>query len=320
MSASANNLPRRAEPPGAAHNNAAHSTAARSGTPLALAAPAKINLYLRVLGRRPDGYHEIESLFCPIGLYDRLLLTPGDSISISCDAVHVPSDERNLAHRAAIRFFEALERTERREGRAGIHGVHIDLEKEIPVGAGLGGGSSDAASVLKGLNQICGGPFDDHRLRALALSLGADVPFFIDARSAIATGIGERLNNFYNLPKYWAIIIFPGIHIATAEVYKKLKLRLTKQQKEISNFVFTGQEFDARRHLVNDLETVTENHYPEIKAAKSLLRQKGALGALMSGSGSSVFGLFNTEQKARQAMAALPPRTGWRFYLAPLLV
>ncbi|MEJ2641957.1 MAG: 4-(cytidine 5'-diphospho)-2-C-methyl-D-erythritol kinase [Desulfosarcinaceae bacterium] len=288
--------------------------------PLPLLAPAKINLYLRVLSRRPDGYHEIESLFCPVGLYDRLQLTPDDGISISCDAAHVPSDEHNLAHRAAICFFEALERTERRQEDAGIQGVHIDLEKQIPVGAGLGGGSSDAASVLKGLNQIFGGPFDDDRLRALALTLGADVPFFIAPRTAIATGIGERLEYFTNLPKYWAIIIFPNIHIATAEVYKKLKLRLTKHQKEISNFHFTGQQFDARRHLVNDLETVTERHYPEIKAAKSMLRQKGALGALMSGSGSSVFGLFSAEQKARQAMAALPSRQGWRYYLAPLLV
>lgn len=320
MSASANSLPRCGKPTDAAHTNAAHTKTAKSGTPLALATPAKINLYLRVLGRRPDGYHEIESLFCPIGLYDRLLLTPGNGITLSCNAAKVPSDERNLAHRAAVLFFEALGDSEAPRTGVGACGVHIDLEKEIPVGAGLGGGSSDAASVLKGLNQICGGPFDNDRLRALALSLGADVPFFIDARSAIATGIGERLSLFDKLPKYYTIIIFPGIHIATAEVYKKLNLRLTKEQKEISKFHFTGQQFDARRHLINDLETVTENHYPEIKAAKSLLRQKGALGALMSGSGSSVFGLFDTEQKARQAMAALPPRKRWRFYLAPLLV
>jgi 4-diphosphocytidyl-2-C-methyl-D-erythritol kinase len=315
MNASAYTLPYRAIP-----TEEAHTHAAKSGTSLALAAPAKINLYLRVLNKRPDGYHEIESLFCPVGLYDRLLLTPDSGITLSCHAAQVPGDERNLAHRAAVIFFKALGAVEEPKADAGVRGVHIDLEKEIPVGAGLGGGSSDAASVLKGLNQIYGSPFDNDRLRSLALSLGADVPFFIDARSAIATGIGEHLSLFDKIPKYWTIIVFPGIHIATAEVYKKLNLRLTKQQKEISSFHFIGQQFDACRHLVNDLETVTENHYPEIKAAKSLLRQKGALGGLMSGSGSSVFGLFDTELRARQAMAALPPRKGWRFYLAPLLV
>jgi 4-diphosphocytidyl-2-C-methyl-D-erythritol kinase len=320
MSTSANTFPHRAKSTNTAHPDPAHTHAARSGTSLALAAPAKINLYLRVLNRRPDGYHEIESLFCPIGLYDRLLLTPDSGITLNCHVAHVPGDEHNLAHRAAVLFFKALGAVGGSKADAGVRGVHIDLEKKIPVGAGLGGGSSDAASVLKGLNQICGGPFDGDHLRSLALSLGADVPFFIDARSAIATGIGERLSIFDNIPKYWTIIVFPGVHIATAEVYKKLNLRLTKQQKEISNFHFIGQQFDACRHLANDLETVTEKHYPEIKAAKSLLRQKGALGSLMSGSGSSVFGLFDTEQKARQAMAALPPIKGWRFYLAPLLV
>jgi 4-diphosphocytidyl-2-C-methyl-D-erythritol kinase len=312
MSKAATHLPQGGRNPDAEESGAT--------APLTLATPAKINLYLRVLNKRPDGYHEIESLFCPVGLYDRLVLTPASRISISCAAAQVPNDETNLAHRAATRFFRAVEARGVRGGLPGLKGVHIELEKQIPVGAGLGGGSSDAAAVLKGLNQICGNPFGSDYLRSLALSLGADVPFFIEPRSAIATGIGERLEPFNNLPKYHAIIIFPGIHTATAEVYKKLKLRLTKQQKKISNFVFTGQDFDARRHLVNDLETVTENHHPEIQAAKTMLRQKGAVGALMSGSGSSVFGLFSAEQEARQALAALPPRKGWEFYLAPLLV
>jgi 4-diphosphocytidyl-2-C-methyl-D-erythritol kinase len=317
MSDAATHLPQGGRNPDAAADAAADAEESGTTAPLTLATPAKINLYLRVLKKRPDGYHEIESLFCPVGLYDHLVLTPASRISISCAAAQVPNDETNLAHRAANRFFKALETTGL---RARPPGVHIELEKRIPVGAGLGGGSSDAAAVLKGLNQICGRPFGSDYLRSLALSLGADVPFFIEPRSAIATGIGERLEPFHNLPKYYSIIIFPGIHTATAEVYKKLKLRLTKQQKKISNFDFTGQEFDARRHLVNDLETVTENHHPEIKAAKTMLRQKGAMGALMSGSGSSVFGLFSAEQEARQAMAALPPRKGWEFYLAPLLV
>jgi 4-diphosphocytidyl-2-C-methyl-D-erythritol kinase len=286
-------------------------------SPLTLHAPAKINLSLRVLAKRPDGYHEIESLFCPIGLYDRLTLSPCESIQIRCDAAHVPSDSSNLAHRAATVFLDALQKTERRQAPGGIH---IELCKQIPVGAGLGGGSSDAAAVLKGLNQIQGHPFNNDQLRAMALPLGADVPFFIDARAAVATGIGEALRPFPNLPNYYVIVIYPGLHIATAEVYKKLNLRLTKTQNKINYFHFTGPQFDVCTHLVNDLETVTENAHPEILEAKSLLRQKGALGTLMSGSGSSVFGLFAVEQEARRALAGMPIRDEWQFFMAPLLV
>ncbi|MDJ0780414.1 MAG: 4-(cytidine 5'-diphospho)-2-C-methyl-D-erythritol kinase [Desulfosarcinaceae bacterium] len=311
MSAPGTDLPRR---------STAVSADASEMTPRTIAAPAKINLFLRVLGRRPDGYHEIESLFCPVGLYDHITLSPADGVQINCDAAHVPCDERNLAHRAAIRFLHALAESGQPPPLFLAKGVHIDLQKEIPVGAGLGGGSSDAAAVLKGLNAICGCPFDLDHLRRLALSLGADCPFFIDARPALATGIGEQLTIFHSLPKLYAIIIYPGIHTATADVYKKLKLGLTKQQKKISYFTFTGPEFDARRHLINDLETVTENDHPEIQTAKTDLRQSGALGVLMSGSGSSVFGLFHAESAARRALAALVLRRGWQVYLAPLLV
>jgi 4-diphosphocytidyl-2-C-methyl-D-erythritol kinase len=291
----------------------------RPWAPLDIVAPAKINLFLRVVARRDDGYHEIESLFCPVGLYDRLTLTPGSGgdIEIRCDADQVPSDATNLAHRAATLFFSALAETGR---QSPTPGVHIDLGKQIPVGAGLGGGSSDAAAVLRGLNQLHGTPFDNERLRSLALHLGADCPFFIDARPAFATGLGERLRPVLNLPKYQAIIIYPGLHVSTAEVYKKLNLRLTKRQKKINYSHFTGSNFDVRRCLFNDLETVTANAHPEIDAAKSLLNQNGALGALMSGSGSCVFGLFTAVQEAWRALAAMPRHSGWRYYLAPLLV
>jgi 4-diphosphocytidyl-2-C-methyl-D-erythritol kinase len=287
--------------------------------PLDIAAPAKINLYLRVVAKRHDGYHEIETLFCPVGLYDHLKLSPGDGegIEIHCDADHVPSDATNLAHRAATLYLSALAETGR---RSPTPGVHIDLRKQIPVGAGLGGGSSDAAAVLRGLNQLHGSPFDNDRLRDLAFNLGADCPFFVDARPAFATGLGEKLQPVLNLPKYQAIIIYPGLHVTTAEVYKKLNLRLTKRQKKINYSHFTGSNFDVRRGLFNDLETVTANAHPEIDAAKSLLNQNGALGALMSGSGSCVFGLFTAVQDARRALAAMPRYSGWRYFLAPLLV
>ena len=286
-------------------------------SPVALFAPAKINLFLKVVGRRPDGYHDIESLFCPVGLYDRIRLSPGDTISLRCEADHVPSDDTNLAHRAAVLFISALRDNGHPLRR---NGIHIDLHKRIPVGAGLGGGSSDAAAVLTGLNRIYQNPFDIKRLSAMAVSLGADVPFFLTGRPALATGIGDQLRPIQNLPKYYAIIVYPGIHTATGDVYKRLKIRLTKPQKKISYFHFTGRDFDVHQHLVNDLESVTENDHPEITAAKSMLRQQGALGALMSGSGSSVFGLFASKGKARQALAALTLPDLWQAHLVPLLV
>lgn len=158
------------------------------GPSIDLLAPAKINLCLHVLGRRPDGYHELYSLMCPVALYDRLRLRPGGAADqIACDPPSVPADDSNLALKAAKLFNHTL----LAEGLKNVPKVCIHLEKKIPVGAGLGGGSSDAAAVLKGLNACHGQPFAGERLRAMALNLGADVPFFIDARPAIAQGIGN---------------------------------------------------------------------------------------------------------------------------------
>ncbi len=284
-----------------------------------LLAPAKINLFLHVLGRRPDGYHELYSLMCPVALYDRLRLTiAGDADEITCDSFSVPTDDSNLALKAAKLFKATL----LADGRQTVRNVRIQLEKQIPVGAGLGGGSSDAAAVLKGLNDFCGRPFDGQRLRTLAVRLGADVPFFIDARPAIAQGIGERLTPYAGLPPLWTVLIYPGFGLSTAQVYEGFNLALTKSKKKLRNLPFKNGNFSATHHLHNDLEAGVGDHFAVIDKVKRALLDRGALGSLMTGSGSVVYGLFADELGANRAKAAmdLEPMPGQRIFVARLLV
>ncbi|MBI9084782.1 MAG: 4-(cytidine 5'-diphospho)-2-C-methyl-D-erythritol kinase [Desulfobacterales bacterium] len=275
-----------------------------------LLSPAKINLFLRVLGRRSDGYHELETLMACIGLFDTVLLTVGDGpVTVCCRHPLVPENETNLAVKAARLFF-------RHHGHQG--GVHIEIDKQIPVGAGLGGGSSNAATVLKGLNRHFGSPFSDSSLAEMALTLGADVPFFIFGRPALATGIGERLDPYPHLTRLPLVILYPGFAVSTATVYKNLNLGLTKDENQPKYFPLISG-FIIESHLFNDLEAVTLQRHPEIAAAKTALVKNGALGALMSGSGSSVFGVFADTDSARRACKALSQRRGWRLFVAEIL-
>ncbi|MFZ1985183.1 MAG: 4-(cytidine 5'-diphospho)-2-C-methyl-D-erythritol kinase [Desulfatitalea sp.] len=288
------------------------------GQTIELLAPAKINLCLHVLGRRPDGYHELYSLICCVALYDRLLLTLGGSADeIVCDPPWVPADSSNLALKAAVLFNDTLAgETDRTVQR-----VAIQLSKCIPVGAGLGGGSSDAAAVLNGLNRHYGRPLDRHHLHALALRLGADVPFFIDQRPAIAQGIGERLTPYEGLPPLWAVLVYPGFALSTVQVYQSLNLALTKSKKKIRYFRFKKGNFSVTHHLHNDLEAGVGDHLPVIEKIKDELSNQGAIGSLMTGSGSVVYGLFADEAGARRAKAAvdLDPTPGRRTFVAGLL-
>lgn len=273
--------------------------------------PAKINLFLRITGRRADGYHNLLSLMCRVSLFDEIRLWPAsDHIRLECSDPCLPRDESNLAVRAALLFFEAL-------GRAG--GVAITLEKRIPVSAGLGGGSSNAASVLMGLNHASGHPFSPARLRRLARRLGADVPFFICETPALASGIGEILEPFPNLPMFHIILICPPFAVSTAEVYRRFNLRLTNCAKQLTRARFKKEGFDPKRHLCNDLETVTLGLHPEIIAVKRQLLGHGALGALMTGSGGGVFGLFGNAGDAGQAAGSLVLPDGWRVFPAEML-
>ena len=283
--------------------------------PIHTLAPAKLNLFLEVTGRRSDGYHELYSLMCRIALYDRLSLHPADRDRLECDAPHVPGDHNNLAMRAVSVFNAGLAR----DSDLVPQPFFIRLAKAIPVGAGLGGGSSDAAAVLRTLNRYYGQPFTPARLAEMALGLGADVPFFLNRAPAIAEGIGERLSPYLHLPSLHVLLVYPGFGLSTAEVFRRLNLRLTKEEKKFRYFAFKNGKIDVVSHLRNDLENAVIEQFPVIAAIKAALVGEGALGALMTGSGSSVFGLFADAAGAQKAARNLAPQPGWRLYTTRLL-
>ena len=273
--------------------------------------PAKINLFLQILGKRPDGYHDLITLMCCIGLYDTVSLTFGvKDITVSCNHPVVPEDETNVAFGAAHLFLKTLKKNE---------GVEIFIKKQIPVAAGLGGGSSNAAAVFLGLNRYYGYPFSTEELMSMGLSIGADVPFFIFQRPAIASGIGEKLEAYQNLKNLKILLVFPGFSVSTADVYKKLNLGLTKCEKKLKSFLLNKQRFDPRRHLCNDLEAVTASEYPVLKTVKKALLSHGALGALMTGSGPTMFGLFSDSNSASKASHAIFHAHKWETHLADMI-
>ena len=284
-------------------------------------APAKVNLFLRVLGRRPDGYHLLDTLIVPVSLYDVIEIRrvpakrqqPANArITIDCDDPAVPAGEENLAYRAAQLLLKQVERP------TGIH-IHIHIQKRIPLGAGLGGGSTDAAATLLGLNRLFKLNVSEARLERLALRLGADVPFFIRARPARAYGIGERLRPVRELVHFWLVIIYPGFPVSTAWVYNKLPKKLTKPTP--GNSIATSlKRFDRLTDLlVNDLESVTLESYPKIRLLKEKLLREGAARGLMSGSGSSVFGVFGSKGLAQRAFDRLRNEEGVQAYLVHVL-
>jgi 4-diphosphocytidyl-2-C-methyl-D-erythritol kinase len=279
---------------------------------LELWAPAKINLFLAVTGRRADGYHDLFTLMCAISLYDRLTLRfGGPGIRVSCDHPAVPEDDSNLVHRAASLFFDRL---------GGPRGVAVHIDKEIPVAAGLGGGSSDAAAVLGGLNRVFGRPFAPEMLQRMALAVGADVPFFLRGKPALATGVGERLEPVADLVPYHVLMVCPDLHVSTATVYKNLNLGLTKCEKKLKQLHLKTERFDALYFLCNDLETVTIRNFPQINEIKKALLGLGAAGTLMSGSGPAVFGLFADAAGAGKALGRLSGRREWHVHLAEMLL
>jgi 4-diphosphocytidyl-2-C-methyl-D-erythritol kinase len=274
--------------------------------------PAKINLFLQITGKRPDGYHDLVSLMCCVGLYDTVSLTFGvKETSVSCFHPDVPEDETNLAFAAASLFLNTLNINQ---------GVKISIEKQIPVAAGLGGGSSNAAAAFLGLNRHYGYPFSPDKLISMGLSIGADVPFFIFRKPAIVSGIGDKLKAYQGLESFKILLVSPGFSISTAKVYKNLNLGLTNCKKKLRSFLLSKQSFDPGCHLCNDLETVAASMCPGISTVKEALLRHGALGALMSGSGSAVFGLFLDSDKALKAYRALAGNDKWQLYLVDMMI
>ncbi|MDA3885748.1 MAG: 4-(cytidine 5'-diphospho)-2-C-methyl-D-erythritol kinase [Candidatus Delongbacteria bacterium] len=260
-------------------------------------ANCKINVHLRIVGKLPNGYHELETIFQEIPIYDEIeiVLNPTGKINFDSSGIEIPDGGTNICVKSA----EIL-----KERYKIVHGCNIYLKKNIPIGAGLGGGSSDAATVLKALNYLWELKLSDSELEKIGLELGADVPFFIKGGCAIATGIGEKLTQIDTVLKGgYILLIYPNIHINTSEAYRNLNLNLTKNT---SNGIFALALNSSREiHLkynefINDFESYVFKEHGEIERLKNALLNEGAEYASMSGSGSSVFGFFTDKIRMKK--------------------
>lgn len=258
-------------------------------------AHAKINLYLDVVGKREDGYHNLETIFHSIGLHDEVIIRKqkAKGITVRCEHPSVPSDSRNLAFRAAQRLSDEV---------GGIGGIAIDIYKRIPVAAGLAGGSANAAAVLHGVNQLFELGVTSEKLMSLGGQLGADVPFCLHGGAALGLGIGDQLTSLPVLSNVTLLLLNPGIEVSTASVFKKLNFSLTKRRKVdiiIKTYIKKGDVVGIGENLYNRLEVPVFSQHPEIFALKNeLSTQSGCYGALMSGSGATVFAIMHDADAA----------------------
>jgi 4-diphosphocytidyl-2-C-methyl-D-erythritol kinase len=285
-----------------------------SGTSLVLRAPAKVNLSLRILRQRPDGYHDLDTVMQKLDLCDLVTLTVTDApgIVLHCPDSDLPEDRSNIVWRAAESFLEMWDS----EGK----GVDIVLQKRIPVAAGLGGGSSDAGVVLVGLNRLLGAGFSLTQLLERGKSLGADVPFFVTDYGAVrAEGIGDRMTVVESLTDCTVVLVNPGFSVSTRSVYEKYALTRTSKDSKLCDSQKKRDRFESEV-WVNDLEQVTLDLYPEVAVLKQRLLDFGALSVLMSGSGPTVFGVFPHENgcvsaSVRQAVCGLQQQNGVKVFV-----
>ncbi|MFQ5829753.1 MAG: 4-(cytidine 5'-diphospho)-2-C-methyl-D-erythritol kinase [Candidatus Methylomirabilia bacterium] len=266
----------------------------RSARRLVLRTSAKVNLVLEVLGTRQDGYHELATVLQGIDLFDRLILEKAEEITLRTRAEGLPTDERNLVVRAARLLQEA----------SGVRsGARITLDKHIPVAAGLGGGSSDAAATLWGLNRLWRLRWPVQRLREVASRLGSDIPFFFLGGRALATGRGEILQPLPATPGLALTLVNPRFPLSTREVYECVPSELKadgSQAKALIAALASGRAASVARSLYNSLESVVEAAHPMIGRIKAALLAAGALGAVMSGSGPTVLGVARSLDHASQ--------------------
>lgn len=257
--------------------------------------PAKVNLFLKVVSKRPDGYHNLVSIVDLVSLYDRMTIraVPDGRVVVRDKAGILPTGPENTVYRAITLLKERYKRTS---------GVEVLIEKHIPMGAGLGGGSSDAATVMKALVRLWDLPVGPHELMDLGSRIGADVPLFIFGAPCVIQGIGERVSPL-RLPPLSYVIVYPNVAISTKDVYGGLRNLLTKEENEVRFSEDFSSPLDVANVLENDLEEVALLKCPEIKTIKERLSKAGAVGSLMSGSGSAVFGIFRDEKEAREGSA-----------------
>lgn len=267
---------------------------------LKINAYAKVNLGLDVVRRMENGYHEVKMVMQTVGICDILTLTKREQgIVVTTDNGEVPGDEHNLIYKAARLLAEHCRLTE---------GVAIHLEKRIPIAAGMAGGSADAAATLKGMNELFGLGLSGEELQKLGVKLGADIPYCILGGTALAEGIGEKLTILPHAPECFLLVAKPDINVSTKYVYENLKLSEIDRHPDIDGMVAAiraGSLTGIVERMENVLESVTEKQYPVITALKQFMEENGALKALMSGSGPTVFGIYGEEEKALAAKEAL---------------
>lgn len=283
--------------------------------PVTVRAHAKINLDLRVLGTRPDGFHELRTVFQAVALHDTIECHPRvGPFAIECDAAGVPLDRSNLVWRAA----ETLWRSLRRDGP--VRDVFIRLHKRIPMQGGLGGGSTDAAATLAALARAWRVPIRPGQLVDVAATLGADVPFFLAGGTALGLGRGDEIYPLADLPRHWVVLLVPGFGVSSADAYGWYDSeRDPTRAPMVREAQYVPGPWPSRAaQMINDLEAPIAQHHPEIEQMKTALRRAGALAAAMSGSGSTVFGLFQKRSEAVTAVARLSV-SGWRVILTESL-
>jgi 4-diphosphocytidyl-2-C-methyl-D-erythritol kinase len=286
-----------------------------SPIPVTIRAHAKINLDLRVLGTRADGFHELRTVFQAISLYDTITCVPREGpFAIECATAGVPLDQTNLIWRAAARLWRSLRRA------GDVRDILIRLDKRIPVQGGLGGGSADAAATLLALSRAWRVPLRPTQLTDVAASIGADVPFFLSGGTALGLGRGDEIYPLADLPRHWIVLLIPGFGVSSGEAFGWYDAErdtsrgpTTREPQQVP-----GPWPSRAAQMINDLEAPIARHHPEIDQMKAALRRAGALAAAMSGSGSAVFGLF---QKRRDALVAVDrlQGSGWSVLLTESL-
>ena len=261
-----------------------------------LKAYAKINLTLDCLGKNPDGYHNLEMIMSEIPLYDTVTVVKSDKISVKTNLSYLPNDNKNIAYKVAEAFFEYI----KTDG-----GAEITIEKRIPVSAGLAGGSTDGAAVLKALNEIYDANLSQEELESIGNRVGKDIPFCLRGGVCLAQGTGDILTPIGELPPCYMVLVKPdNINVSTAEIFLRIdneKIELHPHTEGAVKCIKNKDLKGLARRMFNVMEVVTADMHPEIHDIKNSMIEKGALGAVMSGSGPSVFGVFESETSAKKA-------------------
>lgn len=283
--------------------------------------PCKVNLLLNILGKRPDGFHELETVMHPVNVFDHLTFQrAGTGFQLSCSDPNLPTDSGNLVCRAANAFLERSKISD---------GVQIHLEKKLPLAAGLGGGSGNAATTLLGLNELFGQPLNDRELHGIAASLGSDIPFFLQTKPALATGRGENVESLESFPAMKGaafLLVHPGFGISTAWAYQTLArypAALNGQPGRAQKLIQQLQTADlktAATEFYNSLEAPALHKYPLLILFQEFLRENGAIVSLMSGSGSTTFALVENLAKAEVLVEKLKSKFGETLWTAAVAV